>query len=414
MHQPQGLRHHLERRARDRQHPESARRSPWSSRSPRCRRRLEHLTNSSSVVEVNQLPTGGPTPPDTQRRSKSGLKKNVTQADPAATTHSLTKLQRIPSCAPSPLSQRKRSPNAGPTHELTNAVACRASPAPTTSTCPPSSSSPPASSTAPIEVRISAVSTAEGPAERPAFAGIAYRVAADGDHFEAECCCSAPEQTSKESPPSPRQPHFTIQYFAYPDWKFDRLREQYPGTRTTKAARTSAPTMMHAQAGHRRHPADRDRQWSRNSGTERNRGCTRSRRPRPVRRHRQRILLLQPQDHAALSGSGRSCPAAILRNRNGESDPVAAIRRLPPNGVDRVTGFDHLVERGCVSSQWRRAVMIQARELNQTPSSLRCAESVSRRRPTARDAAAGSSRFRISLVQVKPRTQSRAAATSGP
>jgi len=65
-------------------------------------------------------------------------------------------------------------------------------------------------------------------------------------------------------------------------------------------------------------------------------------------------------------------------------------------------------------SQWRRAVMIQARELNQTPSSLRCGVSASRRRPTARAAAAGSSRFSASLVQVKPRTQSRATATSGP
>jgi hypothetical protein len=75
---------------------------------------------------------------------------------------------------------------------------------------------------------------------------------------------------------------------------------------------------------------------------------------------------------------------------------------------------DHLAERGCVPSQWRRAVMIQARELNQTPSSLRCAASASRRRPTARAAAAGSSRFSTSLVHAKPRTQSRAAATSGP
>jgi hypothetical protein len=73
-----------------------------------------------------------------------------------------------------------------------------------------------------------------------------------------------------------------------------------------------------------------------------------------------------------------------------------------------------LAERSRVTSQWRRAVMIQARELNQTPSSLRCAESASRRRLTAPAAAAGSSRFSTSLVQVKPRTQSRAAATSGP
>src|SRR5215211_792206 len=88
--------------------------------------------------------------------------------------------------------------------------------------------------------------------------------------------------------------------------------------------------------------------------------------------------------------------------------------RLHGQVMDGADTVDHLLERGCVPSQWRRAVMIQARESNQTPSSLKCAESVSRRRATARDAAAGSSRFSTSLVQVKPRTQSRAAATSGP
>ena len=31
----------------------------------------------------------------------------------------------------------------------------------------------------------------------------------------------------KTNPPSPRDQR-AIQYFAYPDWKFDRLREQYP------------------------------------------------------------------------------------------------------------------------------------------------------------------------------------------
>jgi len=75
---------------------------------------------------------------------------------------------------------------------------------------------------------------------------------------------------------------------------------------------------------------------------------------------------------------------------------------------------DHLAERGCVPGQWLRAVTIQARELNQTPSSVRCAARVSRRRSTARAAAAGSSFFSTSLVHMKPPTQSRAAATSGP
>ena len=64
--------------------------------------------------------------------------------------------------------------------------------------------------------------------------------------------------------------------------------------------------------------------------------------------------------------------------------------------------------------QWRRAVTIHARELNQTPSSLICAASASCSRWTACVAAAGSSLFRTSWVHVKPRVQSKAAATSGP
>jgi NAD(P)-dependent dehydrogenase (short-subunit alcohol dehydrogenase family) len=65
-------------------------------------------------------------------------------------------------------------------------------------------------------------------------------------------------------------------------------------------------------------------------------------------------------------------------------------------------------------AQRRRAVTIQARESNQIPSPLACAASVSRSRSSARSAATGSSRFSTSLVQVKLRTQSSAAATSGP
>jgi Polyketide cyclase / dehydrase and lipid transport len=64
--------------------------------------------------------------------------------------------------------------------------------------------------------------------------------------------------------------------------------------------------------------------------------------------------------------------------------------------------------------QRRRAVTTQARELNQTPSSLRCAASAARSRPSARSAAVGSSRFSTSVVHAKPRTQSMAASTSGP
>jgi len=64
--------------------------------------------------------------------------------------------------------------------------------------------------------------------------------------------------------------------------------------------------------------------------------------------------------------------------------------------------------------QRRRAVTTQARELNQTPSSLRCAASAIRSRPSACSAEVGSSRFSTSPVHAKLRTQSMAASTSGP
>ena len=62
----------------------------------------------------------------------------------------------------------------------------------------------------------------------------------------------------------------------------------------------------------------------------------------------------------------------------------------------------------------RRAVTIQARESNQTPSSVRCAASTSRSRSIAAAVATVSSGSRMSRVVVKPQIQSRAAATSGP
>ena len=102
------------------------------------------------------------------------------------------------------------------------------------------------------------------------------------------------------------------------------------------------------------------------------------------------------------------CAATRDRRAPGRSELLA------PSVGSQDLQFDQLRVRGRVAAQWRRAVTIQARELNQTPSSRVCAASASRSRPTARAAAAGSNRFSTSLVQVKPPTQSRAAATSGP
>jgi hypothetical protein len=58
------------------------------------------------------------------------------------------------------------------------------------------------------------------------FAGIAYRVVGTGSAFESVYL--RPANGLKVSPPSPRDQR-AVQYFAFPDWKFDRLRAQAAG-----------------------------------------------------------------------------------------------------------------------------------------------------------------------------------------
>ena len=65
------------------------------------------------------------------------------------------------------------------------------------------------------------------------FAGLAYRISQDRDRFEAVYV--RPLNGRLLKPPSPRE-HRAIQYFAYPDWPFDRLREEYPDGRYESGA----------------------------------------------------------------------------------------------------------------------------------------------------------------------------------
>jgi hypothetical protein len=58
--------------------------------------------------------------------------------------------------------------------------------------------------------------------------GIAYRITHGSDRFEAVYL--RPLNGWKTNPPSPRDQR-AVQYFAYPDWKFDRLREEFPDGR---------------------------------------------------------------------------------------------------------------------------------------------------------------------------------------
>jgi hypothetical protein len=66
-----------------------------------------------------------------------------------------------------------------------------------------------------------------------AFVGLAYRVVDAEARFESVYL--RPLNGRKTSPPSPRDKR-AIQYFAYPDWKFDRLRKEYPDGRYESGA----------------------------------------------------------------------------------------------------------------------------------------------------------------------------------
>jgi hypothetical protein len=85
-----------------------------------------------------------------------------------------------------------------------------------------------------IEVDILSRLNGKGPADARAFAGIAYRITDGGDRFEAVYL--RPLNGWKTNPPSPRDQR-AVQYFAYPDWKFDRLAKTSQ-TGATKRAQT--------------------------------------------------------------------------------------------------------------------------------------------------------------------------------
>ncbi len=76
-----------------------------------------------------------------------------------------------------------------------------------------------------IEVDILARLTPAAPDYARAFAGIAYHVRDRGDRFEAVYL--RPLNGLKVNPPAPRHGR-AVQYFAYPDWKYQRLRDEYP------------------------------------------------------------------------------------------------------------------------------------------------------------------------------------------
>ena len=84
-----------------------------------------------------------------------------------------------------------------------------------------------------IEVDILGRLNGKGLPEARAFVSLAYRVVDAKARFESVYL--RPLNGRKTNPPSPRDKR-AIQYFAYPDWKFDRLRKEYPDGRYESGA----------------------------------------------------------------------------------------------------------------------------------------------------------------------------------
>ena len=76
-----------------------------------------------------------------------------------------------------------------------------------------------------IEVNVLSRLNGKGPPDARAFIGISYRITDPEARFET--IYLRPLNGRKKNPPSPRDKR-AIQYFAYPDWKFDRLRKEFP------------------------------------------------------------------------------------------------------------------------------------------------------------------------------------------
>lgn len=76
-----------------------------------------------------------------------------------------------------------------------------------------------------VEFDVRSRLNAMAPEYARAFAGLAYRISEAGDRFE--CVYLRPMNGRALNPPGPRALR-AAQYFVYPEWKFDRLREVYP------------------------------------------------------------------------------------------------------------------------------------------------------------------------------------------
>jgi hypothetical protein len=103
----------------------------------------------------------------------------------------------------------------------------------------------------------------------------------------------------KTNPPSPRDQR-AIQYSAYPDWPFDRLREMYPDGRYEAGADIGHDEWTNLKIDIHNTHLNILVNGTQSAERGRDQGDTRYRCRRPVRRHGQRVLLLQPDNQSSL------------------------------------------------------------------------------------------------------------------
>jgi hypothetical protein len=93
-----------------------------------------------------------------------------------------------------------------------------------------------------VEVDVLSQLSLDAPAYARAFACLVYRIAENQDSFEAVYV--QPLNGAEENPSGPRARR-KVQYFAYPGWNFDRLREEYSDGRYESGADIGPDEWIH-------------------------------------------------------------------------------------------------------------------------------------------------------------------------
>lgn len=93
-----------------------------------------------------------------------------------------------------------------------------------------------------IEVDLRSRLASHAPNYARGFAGVAYRISAGKDRFEAVYL--RPLNGIKMAPPAPREQR-AVQHFSYPEWPFDRLRETYSDGRFEAPANIGPDEWVH-------------------------------------------------------------------------------------------------------------------------------------------------------------------------